>query len=162
MADQKVFGDLAKGWQGYQDHLVGVVKPLTEEQLALGAGSHLRTIGQLAAHIVATRAGWLHNILGEGPAEFAAMHEWDVDDAPARGGEELAQALELTWQTIRDGLARWSTPDYDEVLTIHRKGRTGSYARGWVIWHLLEHDLHHGGELAFSLGMHGLPSIDLE
>jgi hypothetical protein len=33
--------------------------------------------------------------------------------------------------------------------------------RKWVIWHLLEHDLHHGGELSFVLGMHGLAAPDL-
>jgi hypothetical protein len=31
-------------------------------------------------------------------------------------------------------------------------------ARRWVVRHLLEHDLHHGGELASSLGAHGLPA----
>jgi hypothetical protein len=27
--------------------------------------------------------------------------------------------------------------------------------------HLLEHHLHHGGELSFALGMHGVPAINL-
>lgn len=161
MTGQIVFGDLVKGWQGYQDHLVAVVRPLTAEQLALGAAPHLRSIGVLAAHIVATRAGWMHNILGEGPAEFEAIHEWDEDGALPRSSEELVQALEATWQTISEGLARWTNEDYDEALTIHRKGHTRTYTRGWVIWHLLEHDLHHGGELSFSLGMHGIPAIEL-
>jgi hypothetical protein len=31
----------------------------------------------------------------------------------------------------------------------------------WYNWHAIEHDLHHGGELSFALGMHGLPAIDL-
>jgi hypothetical protein len=30
-----------------------------------------------------------------------------------------------------------------------------------VIWHLIEHDLHHGGELSFSLGMHNLAAPDI-
>jgi uncharacterized damage-inducible protein DinB len=29
-------------------------------------------------------------------------------------------------------------------------------ARGWIIWHLIEHDLHHGGELFYTLGSHGI------
>lgn len=161
MAYQMVFIGLAKGWQDYQDHLVRAVSPLTSEQLALGAAPHLRTIGQLAAHILATRAGWLHNFLGEGPVAFEALHEWDDDAAPARSAEELAQALEVTWQPIRDGLARWTNDDYDQSFTVHRKGGVRTVTRGWVIWHLLEHDLHHGGELSLSLGMHGLPSVDV-
>jgi len=30
-----------------------------------------------------------------------------------------------------------------------------------VIWHLIEHDLHHGGEIALTLGLHGLAAPDL-
>jgi uncharacterized damage-inducible protein DinB len=30
-----------------------------------------------------------------------------------------------------------------------------------VIWHLMEHDLHHGGEISQVLGSHGIPALDL-
>jgi hypothetical protein len=30
-----------------------------------------------------------------------------------------------------------------------------------IIWHVIEHDRHHGGELSFSLGMHGLAALDI-
>jgi uncharacterized damage-inducible protein DinB len=33
--------------------------------------------------------------------------------------------------------------------------------RQWIIWHLIEHDLHHGGELFYTLGAHGLRVPDL-
>ena len=35
------------------------------------------------------------------------------------------------------------------------------YSRHWIIWHLIEHDLHHGGEISLTLGMHGLTAPDL-
>lgn len=35
------------------------------------------------------------------------------------------------------------------------------FTRQWGIWHVAEHDMHHGGELFFTLGMHGLPTPDL-
>ena len=34
-------------------------------------------------------------------------------------------------------------------------------SRAWVVWHVLEHDLFHGGEISFALGMHGLTGIDI-
>ena len=40
-------------------------------------------------------------------------------------------------------------------------GEDQTYTRQWVIWHLIEHDLHHGGELSFTLGMHGLTGITI-
>jgi uncharacterized damage-inducible protein DinB len=30
-----------------------------------------------------------------------------------------------------------------------------------VVWHLIEHDLHHGGELSLTLGMHGVAAPDI-
>jgi hypothetical protein len=29
------------------------------------------------------------------------------------------------------------------------------------VWHVLEHDLHHGGEISLILGSNGLPGLDL-
>ncbi|HVB25083.1 MAG TPA: DinB family protein, partial [Ktedonobacteraceae bacterium] len=40
-------------------------------------------------------------------------------------------------------------------------GEEETFTRQWVIWHLIEHDVHHGGEISFILGMHGLAAIDL-
>jgi uncharacterized damage-inducible protein DinB len=30
-----------------------------------------------------------------------------------------------------------------------------------VVWHLIEHDLHHGGEISQILGSHGVSALDL-
>jgi hypothetical protein len=43
--------------------------------------------------------------------------------------------------------------------TVERRGRTRS--RGWVIWHVAEHDVHHGGEISQILGSHGLAPLDV-
>ncbi|HEX4716084.1 MAG TPA: DinB family protein [Ktedonobacteraceae bacterium] len=34
--------------------------------------------------------------------------------------------------------------------------------RQWIIWHVIEHDLHHGGEISLILGTHGLTGIAIE
>lgn len=53
-------------------------------------------------------------------------------------------------------------PFLDEILHVtDENGEEETFTRQWVIWHLLEHDLHHGGEISFVLGMHDLVAIDL-
>ena len=42
-----------------------------------------------------------------------------------------------------------------------RAGEPYKLSRQWVNWHVIEHDLHHGGELSFSLGAHHLAAPDL-
>lgn len=149
------------GWHTYQAQLIAALDPLTPEQLALRAAPQLRTIEELARHIIGVRAGWFHNILGEGDDAFGAYHEWDRPDAPTRTARELVEGFEATWRTMASAFARYTPADLTETLSGVRKGHTYAHQRGWVVWHVLEHDLHHGGEIGFSLGAHDLPAPDL-
>ncbi|HEV2457097.1 MAG TPA: DinB family protein [Ktedonobacterales bacterium] len=150
----------AEGWQTYQDHLSAALAPLTPEQLDLRAAPDLRSIGELARHIIGVRAGWFHYALGEGDAAFAAYREWNHSTAP-RTGAELAEGLTATWQVIHEALGRYTLADLQETFQRERQGRIQTLQRGWVVWHVLEHDLHHGGEIGYSLGMHGLKAVDI-
>ena len=33
--------------------------------------------------------------------------------------------------------------------------------RRFIVWHVAEHDIHHGGEISIILGMHGRPGLDM-
>jgi uncharacterized damage-inducible protein DinB len=138
-----------------------VIEPLTAEQLALGAAPNLRSIRDIATHIVGAKARWLHRFLGLGDASYDDMMTWDRPNQPARTGAELAEGLRRTGALLRDTLPTWSEADLQYRFEGEYQGEAYSLSRRWVIWHLIEHDLHHGGEVSFSLGMHGLPAPDL-
>ena len=150
-----------KGWDVYQDLLVKAIAPLSAEQLALRAAPHLRSIGENTAHIIGTRVGWFHMLMGEGDAAIAPLDDWDQANAPARSAAELVTGLEASWQMIQNALIRWTAEDLDYIFRGERWGKPYELSRQWVIWHVIEHDLHHGGELSFTLGMHNLAAPDL-
>ncbi|WP_052889380.1 DinB family protein [Thermogemmatispora carboxidivorans] len=158
-----VIAPFYKGWDVYQNHLIRAIAPLSAEQLALSAGGDLRSIGQIATHIVAVRARWLYWVLKEGDEQLIAIGRWDRPGQPDRSAAEIVHGLETTWKVIEAALQRWTSADLEEILydVDEETGEEETFTRQWVIWHLLEHDLHHGGELSFSLGMHGLAAIDL-
>ena len=55
------------------------------------------------------------------------------------------------WENYQALLIKGTSPHYgDDALS-----------RQWVIWHVIEHDLHHGGEVSLMLGTHGLAAPDL-
>jgi uncharacterized damage-inducible protein DinB len=144
-------------WKEYQDHIRDAVAPLTAEQLALRAAPGLRSVGENAAHIIGCRAGWFANFLGEdGGAEVKEIADWDVPGAHDRAAAELVQGLDRTWQFMTDCVARWSPDDMRQTFPDDWDGKVVELSRAWVLWHVLEHDLHHGGEVSLTLGMHGV------
>src|SRR5205085_8342624 len=68
-----------QGWQNYQNQLSIALARLSPEQLALRAALDLRSIDELARHVIAVRAGWFHYNLEEGDENFGAFHEWGCD-----------------------------------------------------------------------------------
>ncbi|HUS15470.1 MAG TPA: DinB family protein [Chloroflexia bacterium] len=146
-------------WETYQGQLITALTPLTPEQLAWRPAEGLRSLGQLATHIVSVRAGWFYFDLGEQDPTIRAIAEWGEPGAPPRTAAEFVEALHTTWAFMQGCIARWTPADLAEV--IEPPGEDYKITRAWVIWHLIEHDLHHGGELSYSLGIQGLPAIDI-
>jgi uncharacterized damage-inducible protein DinB len=145
-------------WERYQNLLSQALAPLTADQLALRAAPHLRSIGELATHIAATRAGWFRRAINEGGPEFDEIRAWQEPGMPPRTSAELVDGLRRTWDLIQTSLARWTPDEFVAPFTRQRGTAEVTLTRRWIIWHLIEHDLHHGGELAFTLGMHHLPA----
>lgn len=157
-----------KGWETYQRNLVEVIAPLSAEQLALSAASHQWTIGMLAQHIVANRVWWFQVWMEEGSPDLAPIAHWDpADEAekPTLEAADLVAGLESTWQMIADALAHWTPADLGRVfpppasLREDEREMFPPRTREWILWHVLEHEIHHGGELSLALGGYGLPGI---
>ena len=50
----------------------------------------------------------------------------------------------------RDIVQPWDLPitkDLQENIQNEHRGKTYTFTRGWVVWHVIEHDLHHGAPL---------------
>jgi uncharacterized damage-inducible protein DinB len=146
-----------QGWHDYQQLLIKALAPLSSEQLALRVAPRLRTISDIVLHIIGARARWFHDLMEVGDEDFAQLGRWDSKGAPTRDAAELVDGLETTWRVMQETLANWTPED----LLFSYPGEPGegepeTFTRQWVIWHLIEHDLHHGGEVSLTLGIHGL------
>ncbi|HKD75205.1 MAG TPA: hypothetical protein VKB76_06905 [Ktedonobacterales bacterium] len=115
--------------------------------------------------------------------------EGDVD--PLHTAAELVAGLEKTWRMIEHTLVRLTSADLDQVfppmdeaervrhaqlvepalqpfaqMWLERErlnsGVRPARSRQWIIWGVLEHDIHHGSEISTTLGVHGLPVVELD
>jgi uncharacterized damage-inducible protein DinB len=62
---------------------------------------------------------------------------------------------------IEVGLRRWTTDDLMTEFTRQRRSGTESFSRAWIVWHVMEHDVHHGGEISLILGSNALDGLEL-
>lgn len=125
------------------------------------------------------------------PYELWALGVCEADVDPGHTAAELVAGLEKTWQLIEETLARLTPADLDRFvppLDDAERVRHANmvepalqpYAQMWVegarkdgvvrpaislesiIWGVLEHDIHHGSEISTTLGIHGLPVVELD
>jgi uncharacterized damage-inducible protein DinB len=156
-----------RGWDRFQRDLVQAVAPLSAEQLALPVAATHWPIGMLVQHILNDRLWWFHLWMGEASPDEASFMHWEEEEEgrSVHSAAELVAGLEATWGVIERTLSRWTVADLEYVFdpppSLSERERTifGPSTRQEIIFHVLRHDMHHGGELAVGMGGHGLPTI---
>ncbi len=150
-----------EGWHVYQQSIAEAIAPLDPEQLGLRPAPNLRSVGEISAHMIGARARWFYQLMGEGGKEFEALGKWDFPNAEPRTAQELVSGLDATWKGMHAAIESWTEEDWQVSWPGDEAGDPEVITRQWVIWHLVEHDLHHGGEISITLGAHGVPALDL-
>ncbi len=158
--ERELVSTIFTGWKNYQDLLTKALAPLSPEQLGLRATPKLRSIEENATHIIGARARWFYRLMGEGGEPFADLAKWDRKEMPVRSAAEILEGLLTTWKGMQDAIQRWTPEEWQQTYP-DEDAPSYRITRAWVIWHLIEHDLHHGGEISFTLGMHALQAPDL-
>ena len=153
-------------WPQYNRRLTEVVGALTDDQLAIRSSADRMSIWATAAHCAGVRSYWLCGVIGEPGAETTPWPDpngdgWEDEPDHPRTADELVWALDTTWAIVDGCLDRW-TPEMLDVDVERLYGQERQiHSRGSILQRLLTHDAYHCGELSQTLGIHGLPQIDL-
>lgn len=172
-----------EGWDGHQLALARAITGLTPEQLAYRPAQHLRSVGEIISHIALGRVDWFHRMGAPGSGELARqiapwegekadtehlaeLRRWmdaigQREEAMTTNPTELLHWLEASWQMIEKTLTTWTIADLAQTFRHIYEGKMYAVSRQWVIWRIMSHDLHHGGELAILLGEQGIEIPDL-
>ena len=62
---------------------------------------------------------------------------------------------------IQMALTCWTPADLEEVFVDGQSGQAPRFTRQSIVWSTIKHDLHYGGEISLTLGVHDLEALDL-
>jgi uncharacterized damage-inducible protein DinB len=153
-------------WPQYNRRLREVIGAMTDEQLAIRPAPDRWPIWATVGHDAAARVYWLCDIIGEPGAEttpFPLGMEvgWEDDLDHPRSADELVEALDSTFRLIEGCLDRWTPEMLSDEIQRDYNGTVQVHTRSSILQRLITHDAYHCGELSQTLGIAGLPQIDL-
>jgi hypothetical protein len=154
-------------WPQYNRRLRDVVAAMTEDQLAIRPSPERWPIWATVGHTACQRVFWLCDFVGEPGAETTpftnASYNCPGDDDLDHplSGAELAEALDSSFRIIENCLDRWTVEMLADELRRKMGREAWVHIRGSVLQRLFSHDVYHCGELSQTLGIAGLPQIDL-
>jgi uncharacterized damage-inducible protein DinB len=154
-------------WPAYNRRLRDVVATLTDEQLATQPSPERWPLWATVGHLACQRVSWLCDFAGEPGAETTpftdALHECPGDEYldPVMGVAALVEALDATFRIVEGCLDRWTLDMLGEEIRRTYGDDVWAHTRGWVIQRVFAHDVYHCAELNETLGVAGLPQIDL-
>lgn len=134
----KVWRDLMRG-----------VSMLEDSHLSFQpAEAYPRTLGDILRHIMNVEQGWIHYVIRR---EF---EEWPPEDGvPLTTVAALEEAMQQVHKETFDYLSSVAVEDFNQIVQVPDDGTP---KLGWILWHVLEQQIHHRGELFLCLSLLGL------
>jgi len=129
------------------------VEGLTAEQLAWHPQPNVESIGTLLLHIAAVERSWI----GEDIERRPMGEEWMIGfpirfSIPQISGKPVAyffEQLDAVRAETHAALARLTDDDLPRAISPLEGGSTPEqYTIEWILYHLVEHEAHHKGQIA--------------
>ncbi len=134
---RKVWRDLQRG-----------IAVLEDEDLAFRpAESYRRTVGDIVRHIINLEQGWIHYVVRR------QYSSWPSEDAQRLNTvAAIRKEFDETHRKTMDYLATVSVDDFNRIIQVPDDGTP---KLSWILWHVLEQQIHHRGELFLCLSLLG-------
>jgi uncharacterized damage-inducible protein DinB len=145
--------ELLKHWRAVRHGLILALDQLDDEQLAFVPREGLWSLGTVARHIANAEDGWFRHVATR------ELDEWPpfVEEEPA-----TVESIKSLLAEVHDGteayLGAADDADWDRAIATPW-GETLTLR--WILWHVLEHEIHHRGEICLMLGLMGMEAPDV-
>jgi len=145
--------ELLKHWRTVRRGLFLALDQVGDEQLAFVPREGMWSLGTVARHIANTEEGWFRYVATR------EMDEWPpfVEEEPATV-ESIKSLLAEAHDRTEAYFGTLDEADLDGAISAPW-GETLTLR--WILWHVLEHEIHHRGEIFLMLGLMGMEAPDV-
>jgi uncharacterized damage-inducible protein DinB len=140
-------------WKKIRKELIDMVDLFSEDELDFQPFPDSWSVGKTFLHIAETEDYWIHYLVRK---ELPGDLHYELKEFPSLRAvkSKLAVSHERT-QKFMDSL---NEPDLDWKFKLPNGTPVALYS---IFWHVLEHEIHHRGEISLALGMLGKKGLDV-
>jgi uncharacterized damage-inducible protein DinB len=137
--------DFEKSWAADSEAMLKILRALTDASLGQSVDPGGRTLGRLAWHITGT--------LGEMPGHVGLKVDSPAYESdPPREAAAIAAAYEQASRSLLAQIKQWD----DATLDVEDDMYGQRWKRGFTLHALLEHQIHHRGQMTVLMRQAGL------
>jgi uncharacterized damage-inducible protein DinB len=140
-------------WEQVRADLLATIDMFNEDELTFTPFKGSWPVGQIMLHIADCEDNWLFGVVQH---QVEPWVFYELADYPTRIAIQAAlNQAHLRTLAFLDSLDEADLDKKFETPDGH------PYRLGWIIWHVLEHEIHHRGELSLALGLLGREGLDV-
>lgn len=144
--------ELFKHWKEVRGGLLAALDKLTDAQLDFTPREGLWTLREIVVHLAGTEQGWLRHYTANRwhENEPKATDYHSIESLKAFLAKEHAVTEEQFSGDLDAAMAQVCNLPWGAQVTME-----------WAVWHVLEHEIHHRGEIYLMLGLMGIEAPDV-
>jgi uncharacterized damage-inducible protein DinB len=140
-------------WREVRQGLNAALDQLTDEQLAFVPREGLWSLRTVALHIATAEEGWFRYVVTGELDQWPEVDESDYPTVPS-----IKSLLAQVHERTESYLQSLDVTDLDRIITTFWSAKV---SLRWIIWHVLEHEISHRGEIYLMLGLMGMEAPDV-
>jgi len=140
-------------WDQIHQDTLAVLELFDESELETSAFEGGWSVGEIALHIANAEDGWFRYVAQREYSEWPSNHT--LENYPTK--EKIRHLLKTTHNKSMLYLGSKTIEDLETIF----ESSWGDFSLNFIIWHVIEHEIHHRGELSLILGLLGREGLDV-
>ncbi|MGD8456767.1 MAG: DinB family protein [Anaerolineales bacterium] len=144
--------DMFSHWEQVRSDLMQTIDKFSQDELTFTPFDSAWPAGQIMLHIADCEDNWLHGVVR---GEFEPWIGYPLEEHPTKA--DILDVLNAARSRTIPYLQSLDERNLDQKYMVEGE----EYTLKWIIWHVLEHEIHHRGELSLILGILGRDGLDV-